>query len=385
VAWVWTGVFALIGLGWAVQAVRLGLGARRIPRLEDVPPAADAACPFVSILVTARDEAEKLPSALATLLDLDYPRYEVVAVDDRSTDGTPEILEAFARRDPRLRVIHVRELPAGWLGKPHGLQTAYGKARGEWLVFTDADVRFAPDVLRRAVALARGLGWDHLTLLVGTETVGFWERAAVSFFALGFLLYTEAWRVAESRSKRYVGIGAFQMLSRACYEGIGTHRALALEVVDDLRLGQRVKEGGFRSGVATAERLVRVRWHEGIGNIIRGTTKNFFAGTGYSLPVALAQLLGLFGMSVLPVLALPWLDGTPQLLAAAALLVPVLLHGAAARLQGLSPLYGLTHPLGALILGAMLARSTAVTLWRGGVEWRGTFYPLDVLRGKRKT
>ncbi len=377
---VWTGLFGCLALAWAIQAVRLGLGARRMPRLAAIPPAPDADCPPVSILFTARDEAEKLPQALATLLALDYPRYQVVAVDDRSTDGTSEILREAARRDPRLRVVRVSELPPGWLGKPHGLQTAYAHAEGEWLVFTDADVHFAPDVLRRAVCLVRARGWDHLTLLVGTEMVGFWERVAVSYFALGFLLFTEAWRVEHPRSKRYVGVGAFQMLSRNCYEAIGAHRRLAMEVVDDVKLGKLVKLGGFRSGVATAETLVRVRWQHGIGNIIRGTTKNFFAGTGYSLVNTLVQLTGLLALNVLPFAAIPWLDGATQLLAFTAALIPAILHGAAARMQRASPLYGFTHPLGALILGYMLARSAAVTLWRGGVEWRGTFYPLDELR-----
>jgi hypothetical protein len=380
VVWVWTAVFGLIALAWVVQAVRLTLGARRIPRLAAIPPAPDAACPPVSILFTARDEAGKLPRALSTLLALDYPRFHMVAVNDRSTDATPEILEDFARRDSRLTVLHVRELPPGWLGKPHGLSVAAAAARGDWLVFTDADVHFASDVLRRAAALMTARGWDHLTLLVGTEMVGFWERVAVSYFALGFLMFTEAWQVERPESKRYVGVGAFQMLSRACYQAIGTHRRLAMEVVDDVKLGKLVKRGGFRSGVATAETLVRVRWQEGIGNIIRGTTKNFFAGTGYSLAAVLAQLAGILVLSVLPFAALPWLEGPPRLLAAVAVLIASSLHGVAAYMQRASPLYGLTHPLGALILGYMLARSTAVTLWRGGVEWRGTFYPLEDLR-----
>ncbi len=379
-AWIWTGVFGCIVLAWGIQAVRLGLGARRIPRLAAVPPAPDAECPPVSILLSARDEADKLPQALATLLKLDYPRYRVVAVDDRSTDATSDILREAARRDSRLTVVRVSELPPGWLGKPHGLQTAYAHAEGEWLVFTDADVHFAPDVLRRTVSLVRARGWDHLTLLVGTEMVGFWERVAVSYFALGFLLFTEPWRVERPRSKRYVGVGAFQMLSRSCYEAIGAHRRLAMEVVDDVKLGKLVKRGGFQSGVATAETLVRVRWHRGIGNIIRGTTKNFFAGTGYSLVSTVVQLMGLLTLSVLPFVAAPWLDGLPRLLALAAALIAAALHGAVARMQRASPLYGLTHPLGALILGYMLARSTAVTLWRGGVVWRGTFYPLEELR-----
>ncbi len=125
-----------------------------MPSLADVDPLPDAECPSVSILFAARDEAEKLPGALATFLALDYPNYEVIAVDDRSEDATGAILKAAARRDTLLKCVRVDKLPAGWLGKPHALEQAYEHASGEWLIFTDADVHFAPDLLRRAIALA---------------------------------------------------------------------------------------------------------------------------------------------------------------------------------------------------------------------------------------
>ena len=119
----------------------------------------------MSILVAGRDEEEKLPAALETFLALDYPRYEVVAVDDRSVDRTGQILRAAAANDSRLRILRVDSLPPGWLGKPHALQQAYENSTGEWLVFTDADVHFRPDLLRRALSAAQQSGWEHLTLL----------------------------------------------------------------------------------------------------------------------------------------------------------------------------------------------------------------------------
>ena len=156
-------------LFWVLNAIDVALGARKIPALRDIAPLDDADCPPVSILFAARDEEEKLPGALATFLALDYPRYEVIAADDRSEDRTSEILRAAAEKDARLKYVRIDSLPAGWLGKPHALQQAFELCKGEWIVFTDADVHFSPDLLRRSVALAKREGWDHLTLLGGVE------------------------------------------------------------------------------------------------------------------------------------------------------------------------------------------------------------------------
>ncbi len=140
-------LIGVIALVCVVQALRSYLGMKKLPRIACVPPLPKEGCPKVSVLFAARDEAEKLPRALASLLTQDYPDYEVVAVDDRSRDATGKILEEFAQTHSRLKLVHVAELPPGWVGKPHALQQAYEHTTGEWLIFTDADVRFSPDLL----------------------------------------------------------------------------------------------------------------------------------------------------------------------------------------------------------------------------------------------
>src|SRR6266699_6394697 len=162
-------LFGLIASFWLTHGIRVAYGAVRLPWIKDFAPASDADCPRISILLAARDEEEKLPAALATLMEIDYPNLEVIAVDDRSQDFTGHILDEFAARHSRLCVVHVTQLPAGWIGKPHALQNAYETATGEWLLFTDADVRFTPDVLRRAIAFVRQQNLDHLSLLCDVE------------------------------------------------------------------------------------------------------------------------------------------------------------------------------------------------------------------------
>src|SRR4030088_1001063 len=177
-------LFGFIAFFWLTHGLRVAYGAIRLPWIKDFAPASDADCPRISILFAARDDEEKLSVALATLMEIDYPGLEVIAVDDRSKDATGRILDEFAAAHPRLRVVHVTQLPSGWLGKPHALQKAYEACTGDWLLFTDADVRFKPDVLRRAIALAKTSNLDHLTLMGDVEMVGFWETVLITFFGM---------------------------------------------------------------------------------------------------------------------------------------------------------------------------------------------------------
>lgn len=348
--------------------------------MKDFPPAGDAECPYISILLTARDEEEKLPGALATMMGIDYPGLEVVAVDDRSQDATGRILDEFAKTHSRLRVVHVEKLAEGWLGKKQGLQKAYEASSGEWLLFTDADVRFKPDVLRRVVSLVKGRNLDHLALLGEVETVGFWERVLITFFGMGFHLATNPSQVCNPRSSRYIGVAAFQFLRRSVYEASGTHERLAMEVIDDMNLGKIVKQAGFRSGCAVAEDFVTVSWHAGLGNLIRGVTENFFAGAGYDLRIVIGQLAGLVLMNILPFVGVVFGHGWIRALTAIAVVMALGFHVGVARVMRVSPLYSLTHPLGAALFFYMLLRSTVVTLWQGGIVWRDTFYPLEELK-----
>jgi len=160
-------------------------GALHLPRLQNCGVASDEDCASISLLFAARDEEEKLPAALETLSALDYPRLEIIAIDDRSTDATSRILAEHTRKDGRLRVVRVNELPKGWLGKPHALQKGYEASSGELLLFTDADVQFLPDTLRRAVSLFHERKLDHLTLLCGLVMKGFLGKTGSDVFCGG--------------------------------------------------------------------------------------------------------------------------------------------------------------------------------------------------------
>jgi cellulose synthase/poly-beta-1,6-N-acetylglucosamine synthase-like glycosyltransferase len=282
-------------------------------------------------------------------------------------------------------VIHISDLPPGWLGKPHALNSAYQLATAPWLVFTDADVIFAPDSLSRVMTLATTQQIDHLALMTQMTMVGFWERVVMTYFGLGFTLGTEPWQASNPKSSKFTGIGAFQLMRRSVYDAVDGHRKLAMEVIEDMKMGKLVKQGGYRSQAGYAAQHISVRWQAGLGNLVRGTTKNFFAAAYFNLPLVCLQVLGIFLMSVFPWIALPSLlitksFGLPLLFSGIAVGIALCVHVALSFGAKASPLYGLTHPIGALIFMWMLTRSTAITLSRGGIVWRETFYPLAELR-----
>ena len=378
-------VFALVILGgtafiWIVLGLRIAYGALKLPWLKDFPPNTRTDNLRISLLFAARDEEEKLPGALATLEQLDYPELEIIGVDDRSEDATGRILDEFAASHPRFRAIHVTKLPVGWLGKPHALQQAYEASSGEWLLFTDADVRFKVDVLRRAMTMVTEHKLDHLSLFGDVEMVGFWEKVVVTFFGMAFHMATAPSEVINPKSGAYMGVGAFQLLKRSAYEAAGTHRRLAMEVIDDMKLGKIVKQAGFRSGVGVAQDSLVVRWHAGARNLINGVTKNFFAGSGFSVMRVAISILGLFLMNVLPFAGLIFGHGWVRIFAGVCVLIVLCFHAGVDVVMRVSPLYCFTVPIGAVIFAYMLLRSTVYTLKQGGIVWRGTFYPLEALK-----
>jgi hypothetical protein len=374
------------GLGaffWTVSGLRLWAASRRFTRLPEVE-AADppAGWPKVSVVVPARNEERTVEAAMRALLALDYPALEVLAVDDRSTDATGRLLDRLGAEDPRLRVRHVRELPAGWLGKTHALAEGAAAARGDWLLFTDADVLFAPDALERAMAFALRHRLPHFVVFPHLVAPGFLERAFVSTFALFANLKFRVWDLHRPGTGAFVGMGAFNLVRRDAYEAVGGHARLALEVVDDVKLGLVLRRSGVPQGACDSGGLVRVRWQEGFFASWRGLEKNAFAGAEWSLATALLGVVSIFLLSVGPLLAFLLLSGAPgRVLGLLGTLAPAAINGTLARRAAAgSGLEGLAFPLSGALLAGVLLWSALVATLRGGIVWRGTFYPLDTLR-----
>jgi glycosyltransferase involved in cell wall biosynthesis len=368
---------------WLAVVADLALAYHRIERVVDEPPLGDAEMPSLSIVVAARNEAATLRPALASLLALDVPRLQVIVVNDRSSDGTGALLDAAAAAEPRLEPVHVETLPAGWLGKNHALHLGAARASGELLLFTDADVVLRPDTLRRAAAYLRRVGADHLAAGPHVDMPGVLLQAFGVVFGLCFALFVRPWRVSDPSSRHHVGIGAFNLLRHDAYRRIGGHSAIRMRPDDDLKLGKLVKLHGLRQAFAGATELVRVEWYHSVAGAVRGLRKNAFSGVEYRVWAVLGASLLHLALFCWPFLALLLTQGPTRWINLAVVVIVLAIFAGGAREQRVPAWYGVAVPVTSVLFVAVMWNSMLYTLWHGGIEWRGTHYPLAELRANR--
>jgi len=383
----WQTLNWLSGMGlaatWVYHTVAARRGVSQIADLTQPEYAVGEATklPRVSIIVPARNEAAMIENAMHSLLTIDYPDYEVIAVDDRSEDATGAILDRLkAECGSRLVVVHVRELPPRWLGKTHAMWSAARAATGEWILFSDADVVHAPEALRRAVHYAVQEQADHMVLLPTMLMESAGERMMIPFFQTMFIFAFRPWKVRDPKARDSIGVGAFNLIRRAAYEKIGTYESMRLSVVDDMRLGEKVKQAGLASRVAFGEGMVTVRWAVGARGVVQNLTKNFFAQVRYNVAFAIAASCGLLWLHLGPWLGTAFAPGWSRVGYAVVLGSVVAVYAGMGRRLKIGKGYVLLHPVASVVMVFTLLRSAAVTLARGGVEWRGTFYSLQKLK-----
>jgi hypothetical protein len=250
---------AATAIAWLAGGFLYYMGTRRIRGLGSVGPLPDSELPSLSIVSAARNEAARIEGAARSLLAQDYPGLQVVAVDDRSEDATGAILDRIAAQESRLRVVHVTELPSGWLGKCHALALGESAASGEWILFTDGDVTLEPDAVRRAVSLAIREGADHVAVAADLEVGGLGEAIFLAYFVYAFNVSQRPWDAKDPRSGAHIGIGAFNLVRREAYERAGGHHRIRMELLDDMGLGLIVKKSGGVSMFSGHDGLVRRR------------------------------------------------------------------------------------------------------------------------------
>ena len=359
----------LILIFWIAAFIRTILNLLLAPRLR---PRVPRELPMVSILVPARDEERMIEKAVRGFLAQTYPALEVIVVNDRSTDATGEILRRIAAEDARLIVIDGAEPPERWLGKPWALHQAASRARGDLLLFVDADVLYSPGVVSAAVAEILDRDLPMLTLMPHIEMHGFWEHVAMPNLAVFGFSYISLWLANRSKIPALaLGGGTGNFVRRSDYEAVGGHEALRAAVVDDMALGRLFRQKGRRTEVIVAKEMISVRMYHGLREIVHGFTKNLFAVTGRSY--LLAAVFFLFGLvfHLLPyVLAL---TGDVISLAAVVLISltrTILFTFLGYRLDNAI----LGHPLMNLVWGWIMLRSVWLTGIRRQLAWRGRTY-----------
>jgi cellulose synthase/poly-beta-1,6-N-acetylglucosamine synthase-like glycosyltransferase len=393
----------ILALAWASRIVDAALG---MPSVADISrpqwdrnPVLAAGNPRVSIIVPARNEEAMIEQALNTLLSLDYDNYEVIAVNDRSTDRTGEIMERVARASipsenktstsvaqgatgpvRAVKVIHHTELPPGWLGKTHAMWTAANFATGDWLLFTDADVLFKPDSLRRALAYAESVRADHVVLFPRMIMRRPGEYMMIAFFQTMFMFGHRPWKVADPSTDDHMGVGAFNLVRWSVYEAVGTYRALRMEVLDDMKLGKVVKKAGFAQRNVFGRDLISIRWAHGAWGVVNNLTKNFFAVLSFQSWRTLLSAFGLAFLNFGPFLGVWLAHGWARVPYGVALASMFSIYVGMSWRSAVPAYYFLLHPVSTAMFIFTLLRSMFLTLWNDGIVWRGTKYPLEELR-----
>jgi glycosyltransferase involved in cell wall biosynthesis len=373
----------LVALAWVWKALDAARGLARIPDITrqqyDRTPDGN---PSLTVIVPARNEAADVAACLESLLQQDYNNLQIIAVDDRSSDRTGAIMEALAAEHPhKLHVLHITKLPPGWLGKTHAMSFAARHAGSDYLLFTDADILFRPDALRRCLAEAIATSADHFVTLPTPTIKTHGEGMLLGFLQVLGLWPTRPWRAADPRATRdFVGIGAFCLLRTSAYRQLGGFEAFRMEILEDLTLARRIKLMELRQRVAVSPGLVRVHWASGAMGVVGVMTKNLFAVFGFHILFLLIACgwLTLFYLAPVAFLA----SSATQVPAVIALAAIALLYRLAGRLSGISAWYVVLFPFSTVLFLYSLLRSMVITLKQGGVTWRGTFYPLAELRKK---
>jgi chlorobactene glucosyltransferase len=372
-------VALLLGAAGAVlvyHGIAIAL-AYQMPRLDPAAPDDLPATGRVSAIIAARNEETDLGACLDSLLAQDYPDLEIIVVDGGSTDGTRAIAQS---RAPRVRLMDEPPLPDGWVGKNWACHLGAEAATGSFLLFTDADVRYHPSVVRATVRWAEREGAALATLAPRFETVGFWEKVVLPFYAQMVLTYFRTPRVNRPDSRAAMANGQYLMVRREAYDRVGGHSAIRGAVLEDVRLAQAFRRAGLPMRVAWAPDLLTTRMYRDRHEMFEGLLKNIH-GTRFSLARQLGFLAGLLGLFYLPLLLLPygWLVGSLALVAAGAFLWIALFakHVGFARGLRLSGAYGLLFPIAVAFYLVLMVTSMARGVARRPVAWKGREYRLE--------
>ncbi|MED1468144.1 glycosyltransferase family 2 protein [Bacillus salipaludis] len=374
----------LLSLGivvWIAFILDAWAGLRKLDFLENETGLVDGE--LLTVIVAARNEEQQIKLSIQSQLQQTYENVEWILVDDRSTDHTGKIIDELARSDQRIKVIHIQELPEGWLGKNHALYTGAKQASGKWLLFTDADVRYEKDAFAKALHYFNKNKLDHLTAAPNLNANSFWLKSFVAFFLFGFSYFKRPWQANNPKSKIGTGIGAFNLVSQKAYETFGTHERIKMRPDDDLQLGMRMKREGFSQRIVTALHLIEVEWYGSLEEAFVGLEKNTFAGLNYRISMIFLAVFGILLTHFLPFITIFSSSKIIALLSLGNIITSGILYAMVIKRMTLfSPVLFLVFPITTLLFIYSIIRASLLTFKRGGIVWRGTKYRLRDLREK---
>jgi glycosyltransferase involved in cell wall biosynthesis len=359
------------------------LGFNKIKNLSHQVPLDRGQLPALSIIVSALNEEKDIEKALLTLVQLDYPHLEIIAIDDRSTDKTPEILDRLQAKYARLKVYHIKELPDGWFGKNHALHLGSQYAQGDWLLFTDADVTMRSDTLIKSISYVLEHQLDHLTIHENHQRPVFWLKILLLGVYVIYSMHKKPWRISYAWSKKSLGHGAFNLVDKRAYQRAGGHAAIAMECLDDLKLGSLLKGRGFRQDTVDGRDFIEREWYASLYDMINGMKKNSFAYYNYQIIPACRDALLALIFFIGPFVGAIFFEGPVRSLNLVNIGLMLLISVYVAKQFRLQKRYAIFYPIAITMLIYTVFNSVYSVCKNKGVTWRGTYYPLQVIKTKK--
>lgn len=365
---------------WGWLTLYLLINGRKINYLSSVESFTNIPERSVVIIIPVRNEEYALKKALTSVCNLDYSNYKILVINDRSTDNTGNILSEMKVQNKKLSVINIETLPPGWLGKNFALYTGSNSSDEEYILFTDADVVYEKDALKKAMYYCLKNDLDHLTILPGMISSSLWLNSVIMTFVVMLTAVQRPWAARIKKSKASMGVGAFNLVKRETYLRAGTHKAIAMRPDDDLRLAALLKSTGGKADVLYGKEKIKVEWYSNVKEFINGLMKNIFSGFKYNIFLAAGGAIGTLFFFVFPLpLILFFGNNTERILAACMLLFQLILYGNMPGSNG-KWWYGLLGIYAGLVITYVIVKATFTNLRNGGIYWRDTFYSLVELK-----
>jgi len=343
--------------------------------------------PMVSVIVPMRNEENNVRFSIEGLLSQKYPDFEIIAVNDLSTDNTLNILNEIASNHNNLKVVDGTPTPPGWIGKTHALWQGIRYATGDWLLFVDADTHTDPHTLTSVIKYVQENKVDMLSLYPFHLLETFWVRAILPLILASVCFHYPQRKINDPRSKKAVAVGGFILIKRSVYESTGGHMTLRDQILEDLELAKLVKKSGYRLHMMGGKKLIHVRWYKNFNEMWEGLTKNYFILIRRDIVGFLLLVLGHLAWGVVPVIlficSFLYLifgqDLGPSayiiFIESLVLIILALFNGIqATRLSSIPIYYSLTLPIGVLGYIALMISSAYKIISGAGVTWKGRVY-----------
>ncbi len=352
-----------------------------ILRKKKIPKIPDDKLPFISVLIPARNEELNIKNVLASILEQDYPIYEVIVLNDNSEDKTGEIIDTLKKTYPKLKSIEGKPLEKGWTGKCYACSQLYEISKGEWILFTDADTTHNKNSLRDSIEIALHGDADMLTLIPKLTMINMGEKIVMPMLVFTIMCLLPFYFVDKNGFKKFsLGVGPFMLFKRGAYDKIGGHSSVKNALVEDVTLGRKVKEYGLRLIGEDGQNILRVRMYRSFGEIWNGFSKNIFAGFEFSNIKLFAVNLVYFLLFFLPFVLfiidifLPFGSKFNLFLLGFQIFLLYLIRVSLSVKFKLGILSSVLHPLGALSVPVIALNSWRWITFGSGAKWKGRIY-----------